>query len=53
MQVYGIAGGLIDFARGPMRISALAGLTVAVAINVWIIAKLRAPEVRAEFDDSE
>lgn len=53
VQAYGILGAVIDVARGPLRIGALAGLAVGLAINGWIIARLRSPAVRAEFEDSE
>jgi hypothetical protein len=52
VQAYGILAALIDVVRGP-TIGALLGLAVGLAINGWIIAKLRSPEVRAEFDASE
>ncbi len=51
--VYGMVGALVDFAVGPLRIGRLLGLLVALALNLWIIAKLRSPAVRAEFEESE
>lgn len=53
VQAYGMVGTLINFVTGPMHIGALVALVIVLAINGWILAKLRSPEVRAEFEDSE
>lgn len=50
VQAYGILGALIEVARGPLRIGTVVGLVAGLAINGWIIARLRSPGVRAEFE---
>ncbi len=53
VQAYGILGALIDTAGRPIRVGAVAGLVVGLAINGWIVSKLHSSAVRAEFEASE
>ncbi len=53
VQAYGIAAALFDIATHPVRAAGVVALVAVFALNGWIIAKLRSPRVRAEFEESD